>query len=215
MRSCVPGRLRPRPQSVFVQIVAGDPLFERQMQVHRAPRTHPRRAPRQRSRPLPPLLAVKLIEIFEGVLLAFAFARLHAIQQPGDDRIAPAFRRDAASRVSRAGIAQLLDPLRHHLHVAQLAERLEKLSSRLLHLLPGRIGIDRHQSIGQRTAAPQRNAKIVYRISIETDGRAVTLHRHSLHPGAQPKLRLRVRGLGVHRRGTGFQNRAGCQPWLL
>src|ERR1035437_3518399 len=113
-----------------------DPLVERQMQVHHAPRTHPRRTTRQRSRPLPPLLAVKLIEIFKGVLLAFAFARVHAIQQPDDDWFAPAFRRDAACRVSRPCLAQLLHPPPPPLHVTQPPERLKTLSPRLLHHLP-------------------------------------------------------------------------------
>src|ERR1700716_3751181 len=73
--------LRPRPQSVFVEIVSGGPLLERQMQIHHAPRTHPRRAPRQSSRPLPPLLAIKLIEIFERQLLAHSFAHVNMVEK--------------------------------------------------------------------------------------------------------------------------------------
>jgi len=34
------------------------------------------------------------------------------------------------------GVAQLLDPLLHHLHVAQFAQRLKKFPPRLLHILP-------------------------------------------------------------------------------
>jgi hypothetical protein len=58
------------------------------MQIHRASRSHSRRALRQSPAPLPPLLAVKLIEIFESMLLAFGFARMDIIKQCNYDRIA-------------------------------------------------------------------------------------------------------------------------------
>src|SRR5580658_466686 len=95
----VPATLRLRPQGAFVQIVGGCPLFERQVQVYDAPRTHSRRALRQSSRPLAPLLAVKLIEIFEGALLAVSLTRAHVIEQPGRNRIAR--RSVSGNRVAR------------------------------------------------------------------------------------------------------------------
>ena len=122
--------LQPRPQSVLVQTVSGCPFFQRQMQIHHAPRTHPRSTPRQSPRPLPPLLAIKLIEIFERKLLAHSFAHVDMIEQFDRYRII------GGVGVVVISIAQLLDPLLHHLHVAQLAQRLEKFLPCLLHVLP-------------------------------------------------------------------------------
>ncbi len=140
------------------------------------------------------------MQIFQGVLLASSFASVHVSEQFDSDRIALISRRDAARRVSRrcrvAGNSQLLDPLSHHLHVAQLTQRLEEFLPRLLHLLPRRIGIDRHQSIGQRTAAPQRNPKIVHRIDVETGGRPIALHQHATIQARSPSLGLEFAGFG-------------------
>src|ERR1035441_10299860 len=84
----MPANLRPTPQSVFVQIVSRRPFLQRQMQINDAPPTHPRSPLWQSARPLPPLLAIKLIQIFESVLLAYRFPSMHVIKQFDHDRIA-------------------------------------------------------------------------------------------------------------------------------
>ena len=97
--------LRARAHRAFMQIVSRRPFLQRQMLEDHAPRPHPRRPPRQRLRPLPPLLAVKLIQGFERLLLRRSFARVHMIQQLDRDRIAPrpqAFRSTLASPACRA-----------------------------------------------------------------------------------------------------------------
>src|SRR5580698_3006424 len=198
---CMPAHLRSRPDSVFVQFVSGCPLFKRQMQIDHAPGTHPRSAMRQSSAPLPPLLAVKLFEIFERKLLAHRLACVHVREQLARYGIA-----EAVEAAKIAGIAELLNPLLHHLHVTQLTERPEKLSASLLHVLPRRIGIERNQSIGERTAASQRDSKIVHWIGIEPRSRQIALHQHAFHPGAQAEFRLRDRG----HRTRWFQRGTGC-----
>jgi hypothetical protein len=56
------------------------PFFKRQMHIHHAPGRN--RAPRQGpSSTAAPLLAIKLIEIFECKLLGFSFASVHGIEQ--------------------------------------------------------------------------------------------------------------------------------------
>src|SRR6266849_8189760 len=103
------------------------------MQIHHAPRTYPRRPPRQSPRPLPPLLAIKLIEIFERKLLAHSLAHVDMIEQFNRYRIIGSA---GGAWITVIGFAQLLDPLLHHLHIAEFAQRLKKFSPRLLHVLP-------------------------------------------------------------------------------
>jgi len=56
---------------------------------------------------------------------------MHMMEQLRGYRIS---RQMIARRI--ACVSQLLDPLLHHLHVAQFTQRLEKFPSRLLHVLP-------------------------------------------------------------------------------
>src|ERR1700686_5798625 len=60
----MPANRGARPQSAFMQVVSFHPLFKREMQVDEASRPHPGGPLRKRFAPLPPLLAIELIEIF-------------------------------------------------------------------------------------------------------------------------------------------------------
>src|ERR1017187_2033606 len=61
--------LRSRAYGALVQFISSGPLFQRQMKIDNASRTHPRGAPRQSPAPLAPALAVKLIQVFPRQLL--------------------------------------------------------------------------------------------------------------------------------------------------
>src|SRR5882672_3944133 len=87
-------------------------------------------------------------------------------------------------------VAQFFDPLLQDVHVAKVAESPENFLPRLLHLLPGGIGIHGHQAVGEGAAAADCYSQIMNRISVETCSRVLTLYEYSLHPGAQPDLEL-------------------------
>src|SRR5579864_1710724 len=100
---------------------------------------------------------------------------------------------------------QPLDPLHHDLHIAKIAQALEKSLARFLHGLPVRIGIDGPQPVGHGAATPERDPEIVYRIGAEVSGHMVALLEHALHPVAEAgELGFRSRhGVSQYSRRSG------------
>src|SRR5271157_162073 len=79
-------------------------------------------------------------------------------------------------------------PLHHHLRVAQFTQAAEKRLAQLLHLFPLRIGVDREEAIGQRTAAANGDAKVVHRVGSEVLAGLVALFQRALRPVEKPGL---------------------------
>src|ERR1700688_4796034 len=83
----MPADRRPCTQSASVQIIGLRPLFQRQMHVNEAARSHPACALRLNFTPLAPLSPIELIEIFASELFEASFARFDVIEQLDGDRI--------------------------------------------------------------------------------------------------------------------------------
>src|SRR3954447_5505359 len=77
---------------------------------------------------------------------------------------------------------QLLDPLVHHLRVAQLTEPPEQFAWHSPQLLPRWIGINLLEHRRHRPAAPDRHAKIVHRAGVRRFPDVFQFLEYPLHP---------------------------------
>ena len=75
-----------------------------------------------------------------------------------------------------------MDPLLHYVHVTQLSQLAKETLAFFLHVLPGRIGINGADAVGDGTAATQCHAKVVYRVGGESRPGAIALFDNTLHP---------------------------------
>jgi len=71
------------------------------------------------------------------------------------------------------------------MNVSEIAQALEEPLAGFLHGLPAGVGVNRHQAVGQGTAAAQRYAEIVNGIRTEIGGNVVALLRDPQHPVAE------------------------------
>jgi hypothetical protein len=74
------------------------------------------------------------------------------------------------------------------LGVPKLSQLTKKLSTRPLHLFPGRVRIYRHETVGQGTAAAQGDPEVMDGIRGKLDGDPVTLLENPVHPESEAVL---------------------------
>src|SRR6516162_8850832 len=170
----VPRRRGAGTHGAATEFVSLRPTLEREVAKDQAADADAGRPAGQGSTPSLPLLAIELFEGAHGLLLVGGLPESQKTQQSAGHRI--------------AGQAEFVDPFLHHLRVPKLSELPKQLPARPLHLLPGRVGIETYQAVGQGTAAAQSDAEIVDGIRGEIDGHPVTLLKNTLHPEGETVL---------------------------
>jgi len=78
-----------------------------------------------------------------------------------------------------------VNPFLHHVDVAQFSQAAEETLPCFLHLLPGRIRVNRRDAVGHRTAAAEGHTQIVHRIGLEGNTGAVAFFEDALHPESE------------------------------
>ena len=68
---------------------------------------------------------------------------------------------DGSSASEGFELRKSFHPLHHYVDIAQGTEALKQALAGLLHRFPVRVGIEGHQSIGQRAATAQGDAQIM------------------------------------------------------
>src|SRR6185369_3780270 len=147
-------------------------------------------SPGQRDRPFLPLPGIELRECIGSRYLQRRLLRVRILRQSLRYRI--------------IHCPQLLDPLFHHLAVAQVAKAAEHPLAFLAHLLPVRNRIYRQEHFAHRTAASQRDPQVVHRVRRKILLRLLGLFQDLLHPVAETSS-VRFGGRGA--RGHGYAPR--------
>ncbi len=131
-----------------------------------------------------PSLPLSRIEVLQGggsSLLQFRFLCGHKISE------------SLGGCIARG--CEMFDPLLHHMGVAQVAQAAEELLAGFSHLLPGWIGIENHDAVGERPTPAEGSAKIVNRLGAEVHCCLVALVQNLLHPVCEPDTSLHGGGL--------------------
>ena len=137
-------------------------------------RTEPCHPAGKRTAPAPPLLAVEFCERLHRFLLQLRLAGSDGLQQRPGDGI--------------AGSVQVVDPLLHHVHVAQFAQAAEEAFAGFLHVLPVGIGIDGSNAVSHGTTASEGHPQVVHGVGCEAKAGAVAFFEDALHPESEARF---------------------------
>src|SRR5260370_1958889 len=85
---------------------------------------------------------------------------------------------------------EMFDPLPHHMGVAQVAQAAEELLACFSHLLPGWIGIENHDAVGERSTPAESSAQIMNRLGAAVHCCLVALVQNLLPPVCEPDTSL-------------------------
>src|SRR5438067_124554 len=160
-----------------MKFVGRRPTLQREMSEQSASLSKSPGASRECPGPLAPLFTVETLKRCGGLCLELCFT-LQKIVLKG-------------MRCQIVGLRQFLNPLHHHLNIAQFPQITEQTPARFFHLFPALIRVKRHQTVGHRTASSQGNSQIMYWIRSKSERGAITFLEHALHPVTQSKLARR------------------------
>src|ERR1700691_6207200 len=212
-------------QSAVMQLATFGPMLQSEVFEERAAQANAAGPDGQRFAPLAPLFAVEIFEYGLGFVLLLVFATAEDFKKSTRGRIVwlglsirsvrkkimILLRCRQRQRVARVYMnrsrRQFLHPLHHYVYIAQCPEALKQTLASLFHCLPIGVGVHRHQPVGQRTTAAQRDAQVVNRIGAKIGGNVLALLQNPKHPVAKANDLLGpycVGGCGSH---EGFE---GC-----